>query len=147
MTRRGLIFAVLAGPFCAPLRTPLYADDDADVWDLLSRVAAALSEGNAIEFLKAFDRSMPGYSTLEANIAALVRDYMVGSTIEPITEEGNSQARTLDLDWFLELVEQQDNTNLTRRREKVRCRVVKMAKKWEIVNIEPLSFFAPPQER
>jgi hypothetical protein len=139
MTRRGLILAVLAGS--------LSADDAADVWDLLSRVAGALSEGNVVEFLKAFDHSMPGYSTLEANVTALVRDYQVGSSIEPITEEGNSRERTLDLDWFLELVEQEDNTNVTRRRDKVHCQVTKMGKKWQIVSLEPLAFFAPPKER
>jgi hypothetical protein len=143
MTRRGLILAVLDGSLCFPL----WADDAADVWDLLSHVAGALSEGNVVEFLKAFDHSMPGYSTLEANVTALVRDYQVGSSIEPITEEGNSRARTLDLDWFLELVEQEDNTNVTRRREKVRCRVAKMGKKWKIVSLEPLAFFAPPEEK
>jgi len=137
MTRRVLILALLA--------TGSRADDAADVWDLLSRVAAALSEGNVVEFLKAFDPSMPGYSMLEANVTALVQHYQVGSSIEPITDEGSGPKRTLELDWFLELVEQHDPTNITRRRDKVRCVVAKMGKNWKIVSLEPLPFFAPPE--
>jgi hypothetical protein len=137
VTRRGLIFAVLAAPLCA--------DDSSDVWALLSQVAAALAQGNVVEFLQAFDRNMPGYQTLETDVSALVREYEVGSTIEPLNDEGEGETRTVELDWFLELVEQQDETNITRRRDRVRCRVVKTGKNWKITSLDPLSFFAPPE--
>jgi hypothetical protein len=136
MTRRGLLFALAAAPLCA--------DDAADVWDLLSQVAAALADGNVMEFRQAFDRNMPGYQTLETNVTALVSVYEVGSTIEPLSQEGDSRTQTVELDWFLELVEQQDETNVTRRRERVRCRLVKNGKKWKITSLEPVAFFAPP---
>jgi hypothetical protein len=137
MTRRGLIFAVLA--------SPLVADDSSDVWELLSEVAAALAQGNIMEFLQAFDRNMPEYQTLNTNVTALVNRYEVGSTIEPLNDEGQNGSRNVELDWFLELVEQQDETNVTRRRDRVRCHVVKIGKNWKIVSLEPVSFFAPPE--
>jgi hypothetical protein len=143
MTRRGWLLAVL-GP--GVLVRTLRADDSTDVWDLLTEVAEALSEGNLDEFFAAFDRAMPDYQTLMTNVSGLVREYEVGSTIEPLSEEGDGRMRTLDLDWFLELVEQQDNTNLTRRRERVHVRVVKTGKKWKITSLEPIAFFAPPVE-
>jgi hypothetical protein len=137
MTRRGLILAVLA--------SRLSADDAADVWDLLSQAAAALSEGNVVDFLEVFDRSMPGYQMLETNVSALVREYQVRSSIEPLTDEGNKGSRNIVLDWFMELVEQQDETNIARRRERVHCRLVKTGKKWKIVGLDPVAFFAPPE--
>jgi hypothetical protein len=136
MTRRGLILAVLV--------PALRADDSTDVWDLLTQVAEALSEGNLDEFFAAFDRMTPDYQTLMTNVSGLVREYEVGSTIEPLSEEGDGHTRTLELDWFLELVEQEDNTNITRRRDRVRVRVVKTGKKWKITSLEPVAFFAPP---
>jgi hypothetical protein len=137
MTRRGLIFAVLA--------TRLHADDSAGVWELLTQAAAALSQGDPVGFLAVFDRSMPGYSMLETNISGLVGEYEVRSSIEPLVEEGDGHTRTIELDWLLELVEQQDETNITRRRERVRCKCAKNGKKWKIVSLDPIAFFAPPE--
>ncbi len=136
MSRRGLILALLA--------PALRADDSSDVWELLTQVAEALSEGNLDEFFAAFDRAMPDYQMLMANVSGLVREYEAGSTIEPLSEEGDGHTRMLELDWFLELVEQQDNTNITRRRDRVRVRVVKTGKKWKITSLQPITFFAPP---
>ena len=137
MTRRGPILAVLVSPLCA--------DDATDVWDLLTQAAAALSEGNVVDFLQAFDRSMPGYPMLETNVSALVREYQVRSSIEPLVEDGDNRSRTIMLDWFMELVERQDETNITRRRERVHCRFVKNGKKWKIASLDPIAFFAPAE--
>ena len=137
MTRRGLMFASLAAP--------LFADDSREVWELLAQVAGALSEGNMDEFLQAFDRAMPEYHTLELNVSSLLRQYEVRSSIEPLDEDTKGLSYIVDLDWLLELVEQQDNTNITRRRERIHCEVVKRGKAWKVMKIEPLPFFAPPK--
>jgi hypothetical protein len=110
----------------------------------LTRVAAALSQGNLTEFLDAFDRSMAGYQTLERNAAALLRQYEVQSSIELLREETSGASRAVELDWFLQLEEQRDAGAVTRRRERVHCRLEKRGKRWKITAIEPLAFFAPP---
>jgi hypothetical protein len=118
-------------------------DETREVWDLLTRVAAALSQGNLTDFLDAFDRSMPGYQTLERNAAALLRQYEVQSSIELLREETSGASRAVELDWFLQLEEQRDAGAVTRRRERVHCRLEKREKKWKITAVEPLAFFAP----
>jgi hypothetical protein len=140
MTRRRAILALTA----LPLAAPLGADDASDIWELLTQAAAALSAGNAREFLDAFDRSMPGYQMLATNISGLVGEYEVESSIELLTEQGTGSTRTIELDWYLQLIEQQDETNTIRRREGVTCRLMKIEKKWRIVALEPIAFFASP---
>ena len=123
----------------------LRADDAADVWELFTDMAAALGNSQADEFMRAFDRNMPGYADLEMNVSALLLAYDVHSSIELLNEDGDSIARKVELDWFLQIVEKQDTAGVTRRREAVRCRLVKEKKKWRINSCEPLSLFAPPK--
>jgi hypothetical protein len=139
MTRRRVTLLLAAAP--------LWADDASDVWELLTQAAASLSGGNETEFLEAFDRSMPGYQMLASDVSGLLGEYEVQSSIELLSEEGSGSTQTVELDWYLELVEQQDETNVTRRRDRVTCRLKKTGKKWKIVALEPIAFFAPPQRR
>lgn len=123
----------------------LRADDAGEVWDLFTEVASALSDGRPDEFMTAFDRLMPGYDGLETDVTALLTAYDVHSSIELVNEEGDSVARKVELDWFLQIVEKQDTGGVTRRREVVRCQLVKERKKWRIRSLEPLSFFRSPK--
>ena len=136
MTRRGLLLALVA--------SRLRADDAQQVWDLFTQLASALSAGNPVEFMQPFDRAMRGYETLQAEIAGLLLQTEVHSSIELLSDEGDAVARSVELDWFLQIVEKNDTGGVTRRRERVRCRLTKPKKKWQIVSIEPLAFFAPP---
>jgi hypothetical protein len=142
MTRRGLLLA--GATLWLDAQAGSRPEDEArEIWDLLTRLAAALSQANLTEFLEAFDRSMTGYQRLRANVAALVGQYEVQSSIEVLRDEGDAAARTVELDWFLQLEEQRDAGAVTRRRERVHCRLEKRGKKWKITAIEPLAFFAP----
>lgn len=145
MTRRRLLWACRAAAGAALWQggVVLRADEAQDVWTVLTDAASALSEGSAMRFLALFDRSMPDYRMLEANVTALVNQDRVQSSIELLSDEGDSTTRTVELDWFLQVVEQQDTAGLARRRERVRCRLAKRGKKWLITSIEPLAFFAP----
>ena len=137
MTRRSLLFVAMA--------FPLRGDDAEQVWELFTELAAFLSEGNAGEFMKWFDRSMTGYESLHANVAGLLEQAEVQSSIELLGNEGNGAARTVELDWFMQIVLQQDAAGSTRRRERIRCRLVKQNKQWRIVALDPQEFFAPPK--
>jgi len=136
MTRRALILAAAS--------SVLRADDAGDVWDLFSVMASALSDNKPDEFMNAFNHGMPGLEDLRTNIFDLLQAYDIHSSIELLNEDGDNLARMVQLDWFLQIVEKQDTAGVTRRREIVRCRLIKQKKKWRITSLEPLSFFAPP---
>jgi hypothetical protein len=123
----------------------LRADDASDVWDLFTDMAAALGNSEPKGFMGAFDRNTPGYADLETDVTALLLGYDAHSSIELLNEDGDSIARTVELDWFLQIVEKQDTAGVTRRREVVHCRLVKEKKKWRINSFEPHSLFAPPK--
>ena len=135
MTRRALLLV----PFAARLQ----ADSAQEVWDLLASMASALSAGNAIEFMNAFDPAMPGYEALRADVTALVSEADVQSSIELVEEEGDDRSRAVELDWLVRIVDRQDDAVAERRQERVKCRVEKSGKKWSIAGLEPLRFFAP----
>jgi hypothetical protein len=138
MTRRVLIF----GAFAIGLK----ADTAQEVWTFLADAAAALGQGNDVEFLHAFDPAMKGYETLRANVGALVRQVDIECAIEPVQSEGDDAGRTLELDWLLHLASRDGLSRVTRRRETVKCRVEKRKGKWRIVAFEPVSLFAPPRD-
>lgn len=137
MTRRGLFLTMAAA-------LVLRADEAQDVRDFFGQLLSSLSEGNADQFMKNFDRSMPGYEMLAANVAALVGQTDVQSSVEVLSDEGTNSSRMLELDWFLQLVEPQPGGASKRRREQVHCTLARQGKKWRITRMEPLSMFAPP---
>ena len=137
MNRRALLIA------CAVW--PLRADDAQKVWDLFTQMAADLSDDKPEEFLSAFHPSTPGLETLRADVTGILRQSEVHSSIELLSETGDNVARSVELDWFLQIVEKLDTAAVTRRRERVRCRLIQQKKKWTITSFEPVNFFAPPQ--
>jgi hypothetical protein len=135
-TRRGMLVAIAA----ARLR----ADEAQDVWDLFTRLASALSAGDAADFMQPFDRSMKGYETLNANVKALLDENDVQSSIELVSDEASGTGRAIELDWLLQIVAKEDTATLVRRRELIESRVMKQRGKWRVTAFEPLGFLAPP---
>lgn len=96
----------------------------------------ALANQDADAFLDQFDRKMPQYEKLRDEIQDLFGVAQeIGSTIDVITDEGDDQKRTLELDWLLKI-----DTN-TPRRQIVKCQVQKQGKKWKITALDPVEFF------
>jgi len=106
-----------------------------DVVDLFQAVAGDLAQNNPSEFLDHFDRNMTGYATLRDEIESLLSASEVGSAIEIVTDEGDDQKRTLELDWVLEIADQQP------RRAILKCTLEKQGKKWKITALDPIEFF------
>src|SRR5438552_1752728 len=77
------------------------ADPAADVLNVFSAEAEALTNDDAAAFLDRFDRGMPQYATLRNHIEGLLAVYEVGSTIEVVSDEGGDGERTVELDWLL----------------------------------------------
>jgi hypothetical protein len=119
------------------------ADAHSDVIALFGSLAAALTDWNVPAFMEGFDRDMHGYDDLKIQVAALVNQAEVTSSIEPIQEEGDEAKYKVDLDWFLQVRSLLDNGPIVERRRIVHCELRKEKKKWKIVSLDPIDFFAP----
>ena len=135
MRRRTLLLL----PFASCLR----ADAAGDAYDLLTRLAAALSQGDAIAFIASLDRAMPSFEKLRGYVTALAEQSNVLSSIEVLRQAGDDKRQELELDWFLQISEKQENGPLLRRRERVTVKVERQARKWKVVALDPVEFFAP----
>ncbi|SPF51786.1 conserved exported hypothetical protein [Candidatus Sulfopaludibacter sp. SbA4] len=159
MTRRALLLVPVAqaflpvSAFLPVLLRPLRADSADDAWELVASAARALveatalpppSRGNASAFLSFFDPKMPGYETLRTNVTALIEQSDLESTLDPVSNDGDDRTRTLEVDWELRMMDPGTSVVSARRQERIKCRVEKQGRKWRIVSLEPLSFFAPP---
>jgi hypothetical protein len=99
-------------------------------------IAEALANRDADAFLDQFDRKMPGYETLRDEIQELLAvTQEIGTTVDVISDEGDEQKRSLELDWVL-TIDTEDP-----RRQIVKCRAEKQGKKWKITALEPVEFF------
>ena len=135
-TRRALLLAALA----ASLR----ADSADQVWELIGSLASSLTNGSGDDFLRVFDRSMPGFEQLRTNVNALISQADVQSSIDPVSNEGDDQKRTVEVDWLMRMTGHDSVSAAVKREERVKCRFEKQGKRWRIVMLEPLSFFAAP---
>ncbi|MGD1092011.1 MAG: hypothetical protein ABSB35_08455 [Bryobacteraceae bacterium] len=106
-----------------------------DVVEFFRDVAGDLAQNNPSEFLDHFDRNMVGYATLRDEIESLLSAAEVGSAIEIVTDEGDDQKRTLELDWVLEITDQQP------KRAILKCTIARQGKKWKITALDPIEFF------
>ena len=125
------------------MTTALHADTHAEIVDLFASMTAALSVDNAAEFMAAFDRDMPDYDKLKAQIGALLDAAETGSDIELVKDDGNESRRSVDLDWYLEMKSRAPGGGIVRRRQLVHCDLRKEKKHWRVFSISPLDFFAP----
>lgn len=119
-----------------------FAEPPADVLDFFRTAADALATDSASAFLEKFDRNLPEYATLRAEVEGLLAAYEVGSTIEVVSDEGDSQKRSLELDWLLLTSERAatNGENASRRRI-VKCRIERRGRQWKITALDPVDFF------
>ena len=121
----------------------LIADTHDDVVDLFASMAAALSEINVPQFMDAFDKDMPDYGKLKNNITGLVNQAEISSSVEPLKDDGDDTRRTVELDWYLEIRSLLPDGPIAHRRQVIRCELRKDKKRWRIVSMKPVEFFAP----
>jgi hypothetical protein len=118
------------------------ADTAADVLNVFTSAAEALINDDAAAFLDRFDGKMPGYAALQNNVTGLLAAYEVGATIEEVSDQGDDNKRTVELDWLL-LASQKGAANSPQetRRQVVKCTVERRGKQWKITSLEPVDFF------
>jgi hypothetical protein len=104
--------------------------------EVFRAASEALANQDADAFLDQFDRKMPQYEKLRDEIRELFGlAQEIGSTVDVISDEGDDDQRTLELDWLLRIDTGEP------RRQIVKCRVEKQGKKWKITGLEPVEFF------
>jgi hypothetical protein len=139
MTRRLLLIVALAAGWTGLLA----ADSERESMDVVASLASALTEANPSLFLDNFDRHIEGYEKLRQMVTALVREAEVECSIAPVSNEGDDQTRTLEVEWTLTM-KQRDGVVRSRREHNVKLKMEKAGKHWRIVSIDPQDFFAPP---
>ncbi len=121
----------------------LTADTHDDVVDLFASMAAGLSGTNVPQFMDAFAKDMPDYEIIKTNVTALVNQAEIASAVEPLKDEGDEAKRTVELDWYLEIRSLLNAGPIVHRREVVHCELRRDKKRWKIVALKPVEFFAP----
>ena len=111
------------------------AEPPPDVVEFLRTLGVALAEGEPQQFLDKFDPAWSGYRQLHDDVTDLLTRFQVGSAIEVVSDQGDDQKRTLELDWLLTI------EGVEERRKIVKCTIEKQGKKWRIVALDPASLF------
>jgi hypothetical protein len=128
-----------------------------DAWNVVMTAALGLTEAaadnstenggiaaaNTQKFMQAFDPTMPGYAQLRDNVMGLEQSGDVESSVDLLKNEGGDAARTIVVDWSLNLISQDTNVESLRRRETVTLTLEKRGKNWRITAIDPRTLFAP----
>lgn len=152
-SRDGAPRIVAIGVFdSAPGAPGFFSPPEVDgAWDLLHSAANALSqlnntvadpaENSAAPFLASFDSKLPGYEALRSGAEALRAQGEVDSTIELTSDEGTDAARTLEVDWTLEVVNAETGIRILQREADLTFKIERRGRRWLIVSITPLDFF------
>ena len=100
MRPRLLLFIILAFACRAFAQVP------SDVLSVITPMQRPLLvNDDAAGFLDHFDRNMPGFAALRANVEGLLGASQVASTVEPVSGQGDSRQQSVDLDWLLAINE------------------------------------------
>jgi hypothetical protein len=114
-----------------------------DLLELLGFLGEALGTANAPMFLEHLDRGFPDYNRFRRNIHALVEQWDLATSIEPLRVTGDDRERKAEVDWFLELRAKPPSNRLVRRREVVTLKLVRSGKRWKVADLSPVSLFSP----
>jgi len=121
------------------------ADAQQQVFDLFSKIASALSDNDPAMFVEAVDPGMLHFEDFRRDLVALTDLADLTNSIEVLSDTGDDTHRAEELDWYLEIVGKSNPHPVEQRREVVKFRLERKGKKWKILSIDPLHFFAPPK--
>jgi hypothetical protein len=142
--RRSLFLALFPALFLGSATLATAQTPSEDVVDFFGSVASTLQDAHSDDpkvptdarpFLDKFDSRMLGFAVFRDEIEALVAAAHVGSVIDFVTDEGDDRKRTLQLDWLLEIEDEQP------RRQILKCTIERQGKRWKITALEPIEFF------
>jgi membrane-bound lytic murein transglycosylase B len=109
----------------------------------LAKLASALSENDSDDALEYFDSQMQSYGQIEQKIEALTAQAEISCAIDVVTDVESNGIHKLDLDWFMQLKSQIDDSQLERRRERVQVEMRQFKNVWKITSLSPIVIFYP----
>jgi hypothetical protein len=116
-----------------------FADERSEVLELVTPLAAALSEGNADAFLRRIPDDSPGRSQLASYIEGLVAQAETTSSVRLLSvEKGRAE-----LDWYMEIRSRFTQAVMERRKRTLMVRLRNGA----LFSVEPIEFFKPADVR
>lgn len=141
---RGWIAFAVGPLLCmAPSSAAQPADAPSQIRLAVRDASRALQAGNAPLFLAAFDRQeFAGYGGLREQVSALVAQRRIASSVAVESVQGGPVEWTVDVDWLIELTHKLDPSPPEQRRDILKLRVRKRGRRWRVVDLEPLTFFA-----
>ena len=113
----------------------------------LAKLATALSDSDADSALDYFDSHMKSYGEIEQKLEALTAQADISCAIDVVDDMEADGVHKLDLDWFMELKSQIDDSQLERRRERVQVEMRQFKGVWKITSLSPVGIFDPLQIR
>src|SRR5580700_7026928 len=111
----------------------------------LAKLATALSDSDADSALDYFDSHMKSYGEIEQKLEALTAQADISCAIDVVDDMEADGVHKLDLDWFMELKSQIDDSQLERRRERVQVEMRQFKNVWKITSLSPITMFDPLQ--
>jgi hypothetical protein len=111
----------------------------------LANLATALTDSDADDAIELFDSNMKSYPEIEQKIEALTAQDDINCAIDVVTDEEANGIHKLDLDWFMQLKSQIDDSQLERRRVRVQVEMRQIKGVWKITSISPVTIFDPIQ--
>jgi hypothetical protein len=111
----------------------------------LAKLASSLSENDADGALEIFDAQMKNYGEIEQNIESITSQADISCDIEILADTEAGGVHKLDVDWFLQLKSQTDDSLLERRRERVQLEMRQIKGRWKIVSMSPQTILDPMQ--
>jgi hypothetical protein len=111
----------------------------------LANLATALTNADSDDALDLFDSNMKSFPEIEQKIEALTAQDDINCAIDIVTDEETGGVHKLDLDWFMQLKSQIDDSQLERRRVRVQVEMRQIKGVWKIVSISPSTIFDPIQ--
>ena len=107
----------------------------------INDVATALSAGNPVAAMAAFDKSLSDFDQLSARFTALTAAFDLNNEIDVEDEQDSPSAADLTLQWTLTLTSQTNDTE--HRTAEIHARVGLRDGKWKIVAFSPIDLFDP----
>ena len=121
-------------------------DAASEVWQMFAGMAESLSADNIDGFLKPIDPKMPGFEELGRYIRGIVEQAETRSIINPVSDEGDDRARTVQLQWFLQMKRRGSADSRTENREQVvTFGVARQGKRWRIISTRAAGVLQTPE--
>jgi len=133
--------AFTAIALCSAVHWAMAADQTP--FNSIAKLATALSENDPDGALQFFDSHMKNYADIEQRIEALTSQADISCAIDVVTDNESGDVHKLDLDWFMQLTDQTDSSQLERRRQRVQVEMRRFKNTWKITEFSPITVLDP----